>query len=182
MKKLLAAIGIAIIVSGCASGAKTENMSVFADASVVNAKTPLKANVAVKDVTGGQETNPAWKSNIGSSDFEQALEASLRYAGLLAPGKQTGTHFLTVHLEKVDQPFLGISMTVTATVNYTLTERATGKNVLVKTIALPFTAAFSDAFAGYERLRLANEGAAKVNIKALIDELIALKIERVQVK
>jgi len=182
MKTLLSFVAIVAVLSGCASGAKTENMSVFADASVVNAKTPLKSNVAVKDVTGGQETNPAWKSNIGSSEFEQALESSLRSAGLLSPGKQAGNYFLTVHLEKVDQPFVGLDMTVTASVNYMLTERSSGKNVFSRTITLPYTAKFSDAFAGYERLRLANEGAAKTNIKALIDELISLKVDGIQVK
>ncbi|MBL0125617.1 MAG: hypothetical protein IPP88_24135 [Betaproteobacteria bacterium] len=182
MKKLLAAMGIVVILSGCASGAKVEGMSVFADAATVNAKTALKNNVAVKDVTGGQDTNPAWKSNIGSSDFELALESSLRSAGLLSGGKPLGSHFLTVHLEKVDQPFIGLDMTVTASVNYVLSERASGKNVYSKSISLPYTAKFSDAFAGYERLRLANEGAAKVNIKQLIDDLIALKVESVQVK
>ena len=182
MKKILAALAVVVVISGCASGAKVEGMSVFVDAAVANAKTPLKNNVAVKDVTGGQETNPAWKSNIASSDFEQALESSLRSAGLLSGGKPFGSHFLTVNLEKVDQPFIGISMTVTATVNYVLTERASGKNIYSKSISLPYTASFSDAFAGYERLRLANEGAAKVNIKQLIDDLIALKIDAVTVK
>jgi len=182
MFKPLFALAVVALLTGCASGAKTESMTVFADVSVVNAKTPLKNNVAVKDVTGGQETNPAWKSNIGSSEFEQALEGSLKSAGLLAAGKQAGSHFLTVHLQKVDQPFIGIDMTVTATVEYVLTERSTGKNVLTKTIALPFTAKFSDAFAGFERLRLANEGAAKINIKTIIDELVALKVEGVVVK
>lgn len=182
MIKTLFALTVVAVLAGCASGAKTENMTVFAEASVVQARTPLKNNVSVKDVTGGQETNPAWKSNIGSSEFEQALEGSLKSAGLLAPGKQAGTHFLTVHLQKVDQPFIGISMTVTATVEYVLTERSTGKNILTKTIALPYTAQFSDAFAGFERLRLANEGAAKANIKAIIDELVTLKVDGITIK
>lgn len=180
MKKLFWMLCIAVVVSGCASGAKTENMSVFADAAVANAKTPLRSNVAVKEVTGGQDTNPAWKSNIGSNDFERALEASLSSAGLLAPGKQAGKYQLIAHLEKVDQPFMGVSMTVTATVGYELVDRATGQSAYKKSITLPFTAGFSDAFAGYERLRLANEGAAKTNIKQLIDELIALKIDSVK--
>lgn len=182
MKRLLVCLAMAVVVSGCASGARTEQMSVFANAAAVNAKTPLKNNVAVKDVTGGQETNPAWKSNIGSSEFEQALEASLKSAGLLSMGKSAGTHFLTAHMEKIDQPFIGLAMTVTASINYVLTERASGKNVYSKTISLPYTANFSDSFSGVERLRLANEGAAKVNIGQLIDELVMLKIDSVQIK
>jgi hypothetical protein len=182
MFRVLIAVFVILVVSGCASGARSDQMSVFVDASITQAKTPLRNNVAVKDVTGGKETNPLWASNIGSAEFEQALEASLRSAGILSNGKQAGTHFLTAHLSKVDQPLLGLSMTVTATIEYILVERATGKNVYAKTITLPYTASFGAAFSGVERLRLANEGAAKANIKQLIDELVALNLTDVSLK
>ena len=143
------------------------------------ANTPMRNNVAVRDVTGGQETNPMWKSNIGNSEFEQALESSLRDAGLLSVGKQMGKYTLTVNMEKVDQPMFGASMTVTATVNYSLVARATGKEVMNRTIALPFTAAFNSSFIGAERLRLANEGAIRVNIGKIIDELFAVGVDAV---
>lgn len=65
-------------------------------------------------------------------------------------------------------------MTVTATVNYVLVERATGKTVLERRIALPYTAALDDAFLGSERLRLASEGAMKTNIGKIIEDLFAM--------
>jgi len=40
----------------------------------------LKGNVALRDVTGGRETNPMWVGNVGSSEFEGALAGSLRFA------------------------------------------------------------------------------------------------------
>ena len=43
-------------------------------------------------------------------------------------------------------------------------------------IQIGYTAKFSDSFLGAERLRLANEGAVKVNIQALIDDLNGLKL------
>lgn len=140
------------------------------------ANSPLKENVAIKDVTGGKETNPMWVSNVGSPEFERALEDSLRNAGLLSSNRQAGKFTLTAHLLKLDQPMFGASFTVTATVQYALVERATGKEVLARTVSTPYTAAFSDAFMGAERLKLANEGAIRSNIAALIDALTAIKV------
>lgn len=168
-------------VSGCASPARVEQMTVAGQPSQRIAATPLRNNLAVRDVTGGKETNPMWKSNIGSGEFEQALEGSLRAVGLLAP-RQAGNYMLTAHLEGVDQPFIGINMTVTATVRYTVTERASGKDVFSKAIAVPYTATFGDSPLGVERLRLANEGAVRENISQLIDELFRLNIQSVSVK
>lgn len=180
---LITALLAAAIVSmtGCASPARVDQMTVAGQPNQRIATSPLRHNLAIRDVTGGQETNPMWKSNIGSDEFEQALEGSLRAVGLLAP-RQAGTHMLTVHLEKVEQPILGISMTVTATVRYTVTERATGKDVFAKTITVPYTASFGDALLGVERLRLANEGAIRENITQLIDDIFRLDIQSVSLK
>ena len=91
-------------------------------------------------------------------------------------GKQVGKYILVAHMEKLDQPFVGVSMTVTASVQYTVIERATRKEILKKTIAVPYTAGFGDAFMATERLKLANEGAIRVNIENLIKELFALNV------
>lgn len=172
-------IAIAILLTGCAAPARIDQMTATVSPVQRVQQTPLRVNVAVRDVTGGKETNPMWVSNVGSSEFEQALEASLRDAGLLAPGKQAGKYMLVAHLENLEQPFGGFDMTVTATVSYSLVERATGKEVLNRRVSLPYTASFNSAFVGTERLRIANEGAVKVNIAKLIDELFALKIDQV---
>lgn len=169
------------LLSGCATPARTDQMTAQVSPAQRIANTPLRSNVAVKDVSGGKETNPMWMSNIGNSEFEQALEGSLRDAGLLSAGKQAGKYLLTAHMEKVDQPMFGASMTVTATVNYVLTERATGKEVLNRTVSLPFTAAWNSSFVGTERLRLANEGAIRVNIGKIIDDMFAIRADQIAV-
>lgn len=156
-------------------------MTAHTSAAQRTAVAPLKENIAVDGVSGGKETNPMWTSNVGNVEFEQALEASLCEAGLLSAGKQAGKYKLVASMEKVDQPLMGFNMTVTATVNYVLTERATGKQVMSKRVALPFTATVSDAFAGVERLRLANEGAVRVNIGSLIEEIAKLGVSEVAV-
>jgi hypothetical protein len=175
--------GSCLLAAGCATPARVDQMIAEpAVAKRIAAPAALKGNVAIRDVTGGRETNPMWVSNVGSSEFEGALAGSLRAAGMYSENRQAGRYFLTAHLAKLDQPLVGFSMTVTATVNYTLTERATGKDVLARTISTPYTATPGDAFVGAERLRLANEGAIRTNIARLIDELMTLKVDGVAIR
>jgi len=137
----------------------------------------LRQNVAIKDVTGGQETNPMWTSQVSSAEFERALESSLRAANVLQPNRQAGRFTLTAYLDKLEQPLVGINMTVTATVTYTLVERSTGKTSWEKTISTPYTAKFGDSLLGVERLKLANEGAVRTNITDLIADLARLRFQ-----
>ena len=169
-----------VMLAGCASPARVDQMSVSGNPSQRVAQTPFRNNLAIKDVTGGKETNPMWVSNVGSSEFEQALESSLRSVGLLAQ-RQSGKYQLTTHMERLEQPFMGIDMTVTAYVRYIVFERATGKEIYSKTVSVPYTAKFGDSLIAVERLRLANEGAVRVNITEFIDELFRLKINSVTI-
>ena len=99
----------------------------------------------------------------------------MRSAGLLAENQRSGRFMLTAQLLSLDRPFIGIDMTVTASVLYTLTEAVAGKELRVKTITLPYTAKFRDSLIGVERLRLANEGAARTNIQRLVEWLATYK-------
>lgn len=174
-------LGSLVLLSGCATPARVDQMVVSGAPHQRIAETPLRNNVAIRDVTGGQETNPMWKSNVGSSEFSQALEESLRTVGLLAANRQAGSHTLTVHLQNVAQPFIGLDMTVTASVNYIVAERATGREIFNRTVSVPYTAKFGDSLLGVERLKLANEGAIRTNISQLIEELFRLKIDNVSI-
>ena len=169
---------VAIALTACATPAQVDSMTTNKSFIASASTSPLRGNIAIKDVIGGEETNPLWTSKISAADFERALEASLQGAGLLA-ARQSGKNVLSVHLQKLDQPLIGISFTVTATVNYRLTERATGKVLYEKDISVPYTATFGDAAMAITRLRLANEGAARTNIEAFIDEVLALRIGEV---
>ncbi|MCU0969039.1 MAG: hypothetical protein MUF03_09510 [Rubrivivax sp.] len=165
------------VLAGCATPARIERMQVDTalPARVAAESSALKGAVAVKEVTGGQETNPMWVSKVSSSDFERALEASLAGAGLLSNNRQGSPYTLTAHLMKLEQPLLGFDMTVTAVVEYTLVERATGKSAYAKTLTTPYTATLGAALLGMERLKLANEGAIRANIQRLIDDLTQFK-------
>lgn len=177
----IATLATSLVLVGCAAPARIDQMTAYATLQQRIVQTPLRSNVAVRDVTGGKETNPMWVSNVGNSEFEQALEASLRDAGLLANGKQAGKYMLVAHLERVDQPMAGFDMTVTVGVMYSVVERTTGKEILARRISVPYTASFGAAFAGTERLRIANEGAVRANIAKLIEELVAFNVDKVAV-
>jgi hypothetical protein len=174
----MVSIAVLLVMQGCAAPARTEQMQVSSSLATRTAiaNSAMKETVAVKEVTGGKDTNPMWISNVSSSDFARALELSLKDAGLLSSNNQGSKYFVVAHLQKLDQPLFGASMTVTATVQYSLVERSTNKEVFARTVSLPYTAAWNDAFLGAERVKLANEGAIRVNIQRLIDELLAAKL------
>ncbi len=175
---LFAAAIFIVLLGGCASGARIENMEVAGQPMQRIATTPLRQQLAVQEVSGGNETSPLLNSNVGNPEFENALKNSLRAIGLLAEGAAgQAAHFaLGAQLDKLDQPLVGFNMTVTAQVTYTLSERASGKILWKQALVTPYTARFGDSLLGIERLRLANEGAIRVNLGQLIDELLRLKV------
>lgn len=169
-------VGCLIVVAalaGCAAPARIEEMSVNAS-SLQSENSPLRKSVGVTEVTGGRETNALWVSQISSESFRRALELSLRNVGLSDPLIAANKYHLKADVLQVNQPLMGIDMTVSANVRYSLLEAVSRKEVFAKIITSTYTAKFSDAFAGTERLRLANEGAAKANIQMLTDELLRL--------
>lgn len=171
-------IGSLAALSGCATPARTDQMVATSLSTPRVAVSPaLRESIGIRDVTGGRDTNPLWVSNVGSVEFERALEDSLRNAGLLAPVRGAARYQLSADLHKLDQPLMGIDMTVTATVDWHLVERSTGRNVLKRSIGTPYTAKMSDAFLGAERMKLANEGAIRRSIEVLIDEILRLPVD-----
>lgn len=165
----------ALVLAGCATPARVGQMTVDVSPQYRTQPTPLRNNLAIKEVTGGGETNPLWASKVSSSAFEDALEESLKGAGLLAD-RQTGDFVLTADLAKLDQPIIGIAMTVTSSVRYLVVERASGRTVLDETLTTPYTAKFTDSLLATERLKLANEGSIRANISELLSKLLNLRI------
>lgn len=178
--RLLLASALIALCAGCASPAQISGMSV----SVEQAKTStydsqLRNNIRLSEVNGGDKTNPLWTSEIDSPDFGAALKQSLANANLL--GDESATYALRANLLRVEQPIFGLDFEVTSEVEYTLIETATNKVVLREMIRTPFTAGLGDSVIGIKRLRLANEGSARVNIIAMLKRLSDLKIEAKQI-
>ncbi|MFC6684205.1 hypothetical protein ACFQGA_06740 [Marinobacter koreensis] len=169
----MAVLAAVLYLSGCASGAKMGNM--VYEGPVKAYDTALQSNVNVANVSGGEDTNPAWTSEIDNDAFAGALKQSLRKQGLLSG---SGRYQLEALLLEVDQPMFGLDFKVTTHVKYILTDRKNnGAVVLNETIVAPYTATVGDAFVAIKRLRLANEGSGKANIQNLLEKLSELKIQ-----
>ncbi|MDB5961186.1 MAG: hypothetical protein JWP59_2480 [Massilia sp.] len=167
----------ACFATGCATPARSDHMAVLATPQQRIVVTPLRNNVAVLEVSGGRSSNRLWTSKVGNAEFAQALSLSLQDAGLLAANPAAARYTLSARMERLEQPLTGMNLTVTATVSYSLVERATGNELLHRTHTVPYTAPFGDTFGTIDRMRVANEGAVKANISALVDDLVALPVK-----
>jgi hypothetical protein len=129
-------------------------------------------------VSGGSETSSIGASKIADSDFSEAIKTSITQSGLFSKIAAAGAadYDLNVQIVRLDQPMMGLAMTVTMESTWRLTRRNDQKTVWEKGIITPFTAKMGEAFVGTTRLRLANEGAARENIKDAITQMGALKL------
>jgi hypothetical protein len=169
---LAAAFMAALLVGGCASGSKPDAMV----AQVVAPVHRSDGDVSIA-VSGGKETSKMGASQISDDAFAQALRDSIQKAGLFSSVAADGARYrLTAFIGKVDQPTFGFSFTVKMDVSYSLKDTKSGSTVWTKDINSEYTATTSQAFAGVERLRLANEGAARENIRQALTELGTLTL------
>lgn len=162
----------AITLSGCAAGARPDNMviSTVTTAPVSETDAGYKS-IRVAHVDGGSKTNPLWMSSVSSEDFQKALENSLRAVGLLADDPGSAKTEITANLQDLQRPMAGIDMTVTSKVHYSAKATSDQKLVFDDVVAASGTAKFGDSLLAVERLRLANEASIKENIKSFIDRL-----------
>ena len=72
---------------------------------------------------------------------------------------------------------MGFNMTVSVTANWKLIDLSNNKVVFEELIPTPYKARMSESWIGVERLRMANEGAVRENIKAGIQKLNEFKLE-----
>jgi len=172
----LALLVLALGLSACASGAKPGAMLAPNTAqTTISPNSNLRDAVGIGQVSGGRETNPLWMSDVSSSDLAEALRLSLSARTMLAIRDERFR--LEATMINLQQPILGIDMTVTSKIRYRLTRLSDNTVVFDREITAPFTAAFSSSFYGVERLRLANEGAIRENISQFLAALIAAEAE-----
>ncbi len=170
--KLAALAAVVAGLAGCATPADPKAMVVSAPAPTAAAKpfpSQLLHAMCVRNVTGGEATNPMWASKVDDAAFKQALSSSIDTVGLSA-GAGTCTYPIDANLLGLSQPTFGFDITVTAHVNYKVYE-PTGEPLLLQTVDSPFTATVSDAFVGVKRLQIANEGAIRTSIETLLSKL-----------
>ncbi len=163
-------LAAAIFLGGCASGATAQGMTVKAADLAGPASPEVAKSVAVSNVEGGEATDAWGMSQIDNPEFKKALVRSLLAAGLLSTDPNP-KYVVSAELVSLKQPFVGLNMTVTSRVRYTLKDAKNGAVILSEEVAAQFTAKPSDSLIGVQRLRLANEGSARKSIAILIQKL-----------
>jgi hypothetical protein len=126
---------------------------------------------SVANVSGGTETNPLLWSEISNQSFRQALESSLQGFNYLAPNGSPGQYGVTAAIVDLQQPYAGLDMSVTMKVRYSVQPLVGGTPIFDETISTTGTATMGQAFLGVQRLQMANEAAAKLNIEAFVRRL-----------
>ncbi len=170
IKRSLAAAAL-LVLGGCASGATVQGMTAMpADGLRQAFSAEFRGAIGIGIVTGGEDTNPLWTSEVGNAEFEQALRRSLQIQDLYA-GSDDSRYLLDAHLLDLSQPLMGFDTTVTSSVKYLMTDRATKETVLEELVVSAYTAQMSDSWYGVERLKLANEGSIRDNIAEFIKRL-----------
>src|SRR5262249_37334318 len=87
-----------------------------------------------------------------------------------------GRYLLTVSIASLEQPLMGMSMTVNMETGWTLKRADTGATVCQEMVKTTHTATPSDAFVGVERLRLATEGCVRNNISTGLQKISQLNL------
>lgn len=155
------------VLGNCAFPATREGMKVG------DFKSPNKVGdkIFVEQSTGGSTTLPFWKSKISDENFTLAVKDSIIDANLFEKIEETlGDNWnLKIEIVEVDQPHFGTTFKVNTKVKYTLRK----KDEIIKETLIDVAgeATMSDAFVGVVRLRLANENAARANIRKFLEEI-----------
>jgi hypothetical protein len=169
-KKLLLSLLVVVtaFLTGCATPASQNAMSMGIGDIPAKLNPELKGNVNIRNVSGGQDTNPLWISKVDNQGFKSALEQSLIAIGYMAPRGSTAKYQLDATLQDLDQPAFGLTFDVKSTVTYIIIGESGQKVFPVTAIG---SASTSDAFIGMERMRIANERSIKENIKLFITNI-----------
>jgi hypothetical protein len=175
--KAICAVGICmLILLGCGVKPRpAEMIPRTAEFNFVNSNKSLKLNHSV----GGKESDPLIEgSKIDNQSFTTALMQSLTNSNLFSEVSldKNSDYELTPLVMNQDQPFLGINMTVSLRIRYVLTSGIDKAEIWKKDINSTYTATMGDAFVGSTRLKKANEGAVRENIKMLLQEISNLKL------
>jgi hypothetical protein len=160
------------LLAGCASPARPTQMTAQKVPHAAVAQEPV-----VVSVQGGDQTNPLWVSKISNEGFSAALVESLKQTGLFKSIDTSGdaAYRLTTTIEDLEQPIMGLDMTVSLRIDWLLVRTTDGQSLWHDKILSTYTATVGDSFDGALRLRLANEGAARQNIEQGLAKLAAVK-------
>ena len=127
---------------------------------------------------GGKSTFPLGTSQISNGAFTEALARAVVQAGLLYPVFDRSSDYRLDVTFAVDQPFWGFNMSVTIVAKWRVSRADRGDVVWDDIVSTTYTADYPKATFGIKRLRLANEGAARLNIEEGIRRLSAVDLQK----
>jgi hypothetical protein len=159
---------VVTVLSGCATPASQNAMAIGVQDISGKLNSGLKEQLNVRVVTGGKETNPLWTSQVDNVGFKGALDQSLIAIGYKSKTAADAKMQIDASLQNIEQPLFGLTFDVKSTVLYTVNSDSGQK---VFPVTATGSASTSDAFLGFERLRIANERSIKENIKQFIQTI-----------
>jgi hypothetical protein len=133
----------------------------------------FEAPFLIGEVQGGST-----EEGIGIGSFVGAIQEAIRQSNLFAArGREEDAYFLDILIMGQDQPTFGLNFTVGLGVRYTLRKGKGGTPVWEKEIYSDHTETCCGSPIGTVRARKAGEGAARNNIRKLVDELSGLELD-----
>lgn len=153
---------LAPALAGCATSA---GMTVGAG-SIANPSPKYRNAIAVRTVSGGAVMNVLTVPGVANEPLKEALEATLSANGYLATAG-TPKFYLDAEIRNLDQPLMGLDLTVIADVTYTISGAGPPASYPVKAQA---TATFSGSPIGVNRIRIATS-ARCANIRQFLQVL-----------
>lgn len=171
MKKILC-LASTLLIFSCAFPSTKEGMKVMDYKS----SKKIGEKIFVKESKGGSSTLPFWTSEISNDNFTTAVKDSLLASKTFSALANNWDEDwgLEIEIIDVDQPMVGVDMTVATNIKYTLYFK--GKKTYEISVHEKGKATMNDTFFAVKRLRLANEKSAKKNIEKFISDLEKAKI------
>lgn len=166
MRSQLVLLGAAL--SACA----TDSRSMVPDARDFAAPA-MRCAIGIAKVGGGEDN---WlHTGVTTRELEQALLASLDQSGFRCGENAAPRFSLDAFLVEMKRPAGGLTFKVDAIIRYKITSNPDGAVLFDDVLIGSHTARFDDAFIATNRMRLANQGAVRANIAALLSRLNELE-------
>jgi hypothetical protein len=133
------------------------------------------------EVVGGRETHPLWTSQISDSAFTEALSSAIVQSGVFAAAVEDkkADYLLDVTILHYDQPVIGPKIGMYFDVNivtrWELSKAGEYKRVWMDTVSTAYKTKLGEAILE-GRLRKANEGVVRENIKEAIRRLSEIQL------
>ncbi len=167
---------VSTILGGCAAAPKIANMIPSLESKSVVGR---NKTVAVEMTSGGRDPSIALTTaHIDNAPFHAALVQTLKDAKLFTqvdPATKADYRLVPAIMSQ-ERPAMGISMSVTLAVRYSLIDASNGERIWEKVIRSIGEAGLSDGFSTAGRVRKASEDAVRKNFSFLIRELSALEL------